>query len=150
MENDSQEYEIRRASAEDLDKILELLEPLFDSQVLLRRNPEEMQSLLKTGFVATVRFGKDGEAEVVGFCAVEVYSKKLAEIQCLGVSPTHRTQGLGRKLVQRCVDVAKEKGVMEVMAISSSEKFLQDLGFDYSLPQQKRALFFQIRKRGEN
>ena len=36
---------------------------------------------------------------------------------------------------------------MEVMAISSSEKFLQDLGFDYSLPDQKRALFCQLRSR---
>jgi amino-acid N-acetyltransferase len=33
------------------------------------------------------------------------------------------------------------------MAISSSDKFLQNLGFDYSLPDQKRALFYQLRTR---
>ncbi|MEM6473811.1 MAG: N-acetylglutamate synthase, partial [Planctomycetota bacterium] len=31
--------------------------------------------------------------------------------------------------------------------ISSSESFLQNCGFDYSLPDQKRALFFQLRPR---
>jgi amino-acid N-acetyltransferase len=38
---------------------------------------------------------------------------------------------------------------MEVMAISSSEDFLAKIGFNYALPDQKRALFFQLRSREE-
>jgi amino-acid N-acetyltransferase len=78
-----------------------------------------------------------------------VYSKKLAEIQNLVVNAEHRRHGIGARLVNSCVDLAKNRGVMEVMAISSSESFLQDLGFDYSLPDQKRALFMQLRSRDE-
>ncbi len=33
---------------------------------------------------------------------------------------------------------------MEVMAISSSDEFLREIGFDYSLPEQKKALFYEV------
>ena len=35
------------------------------------------------------------------------------------------------------------------MAITASEGFLRKLGFDYSLPEQKRALFCQLHSRDE-
>lgn len=142
------EYKLRAAQREDLDVVMELLEPLVEVKLLLRRTIEEVETLLPTGFVAEYH-SPEATKCLVGFCAVEVYSKKLAEIQCLGVDKAHRSRGLGGLLVQRCVELAREHGVMEVMAISSSEEFLRDLGFDYSLPQQKRALFYQLRPREE-
>lgn len=144
-------YRVRPARETDLEQIMQLLMPLVDEKLLLKRNEEEVASLLPTGFVASfqpqVNSAELPDESVVGFCAVEVYSKKLAEIQCLGVHASHRSHGLGRILVQQCVDLARDRGVMEVMAISSSEQFLRDIGFDYSLPQQKRALFYQLRSR---
>lgn len=99
--------------------------------------------MMLTGFVA------EFAGEVIGFSAVEIYSKKLSEIQCLTVNPVHQGKGIGGALVRHCVELARQRGVMEVMAISASEKFLHDLGFDYALPDQKRALFFQLRSREE-
>ena len=82
----------------------------------------------------------DPPARCVGFAAVEVYSSKLAELQCLAVHPDYQRTGIGKLLVEQCVARARDLGVMEVMAISSSESFLRGCGFDYSLPDQKRAL----------
>ena len=110
---------------------------------MLRRTKAETAALMTTGFVA------EFEGEIVGFSAVEIYSKKLSEIQCLTVHPNHQGRGIGSALVKHCVELARTRGVMEVMAISSSDKFLHDLGFDYSLPDQKRALFYQLRSREE-
>ncbi|HBE66713.1 MAG TPA: N-acetylglutamate synthase [Planctomycetaceae bacterium] len=137
------DYTIRRAVEADLESVRALLEPLVVARKVLRRTRIETLALLEAAFVAEC-----GQS-IAGFCAVEIYSKKLAEIQCLVVDSEHQRQGLGGKLVQACVDLARQRGVMEVMAISASEKFLQDLGFDYSLPDQKRALFFQLRSRDE-
>ena len=134
---------IRPATEADLPKVLALLRPFVEQRKLLRRTRAETAALLATGFVA------DQEGEIVGFSSVEIYSKKLAEIQCLAVKEGYQGQGLGSDLVRCCVELARERGIMEVMAISSSEKFLQDLGFDYSLPDQKRALFYQLRTREE-
>jgi amino-acid N-acetyltransferase len=136
-------YSIRPASEHDLDAVLALLRPFVEQRKVLRRTRAETAALLPTGFVA------EHAAQVIGFSAVEIYSKKLSEIQCLTVCQAHQGRGIGGTLVKHCVELARQRGVMEVMAISSSEKFLHDLGFDYSLPDQKRALFYQLRSRDE-
>lgn len=136
-------YEIRPACAEDLGSVHGLLKPFVDQKMILRRTKAELLALISTGFVAVY------QDEVVGFSSVEIYSKKLSEIQCLAVSHNHQGKGLGGALVAHCVRLARQRGVMEVMAISSSDKFLIDQGFDYSLPNQKKALFIQLRSREE-
>ncbi|MEM7479245.1 MAG: GNAT family N-acetyltransferase [Planctomycetota bacterium] len=141
------EYVVRPASADDLVGVVSLLQPYIDQELLLRRSEVETAALLPTGFVAVYHAQQGEVPEIVGFCAIEIYSKKLSEIQCLAVSDAHRSHGLGGILVGKCIDLANQRGVMEVMAISSSEDFLQRLGFDYSLPKQKRALFYQLRDR---
>lgn len=137
------DYQIRPAHLDDLIAVGALLRPFVEQRKILRRTKLETTALLDTGFVAEV------DGEVVGFSSVEIYSKKLSEIQCLVVHDAFQGRGLGGALVKQCVELARQRGVMEVMAISSSEKFLQDLGFDYSLPNQKRALFYQLRSREE-
>lgn len=141
------DYTVRAADAEDLNGIVAVLEPYVQNEVLLRRSETEISDLIGTGFVA-VHQSKSGPV-IVGFCSVEIYSKKLAEILCLAVDGRHQGHGIGGLLVQECIALAKAKGVMEVMAISSSEQFLHSLGFDYTLPHQKRALFYPLRDRAE-
>lgn len=136
-------YSVRAAKPEDLAAIHALLKIFVDQKMILRRTKAELQALMTTGFVAVF------QDEVVGFASVEIYSKKLSEIQCLAVNQNHQGKGLGGALVAHCVQLARQRGVMEVMAISSSDKFLIDQGFDYSLPNQKKALFIQLRSREE-
>lgn len=136
-------YRIRPAIESDLHSVFELLRPFVEQRKVLRRTRAETVALMTTGFVA------EWAGEVIGFSAVEIYSKKLSEIQCLTVRPDHQGKGIGGALVKLCVELARQRGVMEVMAISASEKFLHDLGFDYALPDQKRALFYQLRSRDE-
>ena len=134
---------IRQAVPADADAIIKLMQPYVQQRLLLARSVAEVIELTQHGFVA---IGGDDQA-VIGFSAIEVYSSKLAELQCLAVSGKFRSSGIGRALVQCCVDRARSLDVMEVMAISSSENFLQACGFDYSLPDQKKALFFQLHPR---
>lgn len=103
---------------------------------------------MANGYVAEVT-DPSGAKSIVGFSAVEIYSRKLGEIQCLAVAEGYQGNGIGTALVKACVDRAREKGILEVMAISASEGFLRQLGFDYSLPEQKRALFCQLHSRDE-
>jgi amino-acid N-acetyltransferase len=125
------------ATAKDLRAVNAFLQPFVDQEFLLPRTRDELKHLLKHAFVARWR------RKVVGFAAVEIYSRKLAEIQCLAVHPEFQRMGIGRRLVQACVRRAKELKVLELMAISASDAFLKECGFDYSLPKQKRALFVQ-------
>ena len=125
------------ATSKDIRAVNNFLQPFVDQEFLLPRTRDELIHLLKHAFVARWR------RKVVGFAAVEIYSRKLAEIQCLAVHPEFQRMGIGRRLVTACVRRAKELKVLELMAISASDAFLKDCGFDYSLPKQKRALFVE-------
>ncbi len=143
---------IRQASPADALAIHALMRPYVMQHLLLARTEAEVIELTRHGFVAVrvedIESDEDEEeAELVGFSAVEIYSPKLAELQCLAVHHRYQGTGVGRSLVRHCVERAKSLNVMEVMAISSSEKFLQGCGFDFSLPDQKKALFCQLRPR---
>jgi amino-acid N-acetyltransferase len=81
----------------------------------------------------------------VGFAALEIYSAKLAEIRSLAVHDNFQGRGIGKSLVQKCVDLAVKRNILEVMAITSSEGFFQACGFDFTLPGEKKALFMQTR-----
>ncbi len=135
--------EFRQGTNRDVQAVSNFLKPFVYERKLLRRTRSELELLVPSGFVA------EADGKVVGFSAVEIYSRKLAEIQCLAVEPKFQGHGLGSELVRRCVELARQRGVMEVLAISSSDSFLQKLGFNYSLPDQKRALFCQLRSRDE-
>lgn len=127
--------DIREATPDDLGKLCEFVRPFVEAKYLLPRTDAELATLLKHGFVAESGGG------MVGFAAIEIYSRKLAEIQCLAVAPSFQRQGIGHRLVELCVERARRENIVEVMTITASEKLFQDLGFDYSLPNQKRALF---------
>ncbi|MFK8111302.1 MAG: GNAT family N-acetyltransferase [Rubripirellula sp.] len=122
------------------------MRPYVMQRLLLSRTEAEIIELTRHGFVASQVQG-DTESHLVGFSAIEVYSAKLAELQCLAVHHDFQGSGVGRALVQSCVQRARDLNVMEILAISSSETFLQGCGFDYSLPDQKKALFCQLRPR---
>lgn len=120
-----------------LESVLNFLTPFMNDKDILPRTSVELELLLRHAFVATI------SNQIVGFVALELYSKKLAEIQCLAVSKDHRRMGIGRQLVRCCVERATKEKVREVMAITATDELFQNCGFDYALPGQKRALFVQ-------
>lgn len=132
-----EEFKIETATNEDLADVQAFLMPFMDGEKLLRRTSIQLELMLKHGFKAV-----SGD-RIVGFCALEIYSKKLAELQCLAVDNDFRRNGVGRELVRHCIERAREEKVLELMAISSSDEMFKACGFDYSLPNQKRALFIQ-------
>jgi N-acetylglutamate synthase-like GNAT family acetyltransferase len=137
---------VRPARSNDIPEIAELIEPFVDDGKLLARTYDEFDELLPNFFVAIAE-EDDGyhEPRILGCAALEIYSPKLAEIRSLAVSKDAQGRGVGKMLVDACVQRARERGILEVMAITSSDGFFQACGFDYTLPGAKRALFLQTR-----
>ncbi len=133
-------YTLRMARAEDADGITQLIQSYVDEGKLLARTLGEIDELLPSLFVAVTDDG-----EILGCAALEIYSPKLAEIRSLAVSSNAQGLGIGRRLVNACVERARLRNVLEVMAVTSSDGFFQSCGFDYTLPGEKRALFLQTR-----
>lgn len=130
---------IRPASKDDIPALEKLIDEFVKANRLLPRTSGELQDLIPFGFVACL------DDRLVGFAALEIYSSKLAEIRSLAVDPQIQRSGIGKQLVASCVELAKSRNVLEVMAITSTEAFFQSCGFDFTLPGEKKALFIQTR-----
>ncbi|APZ95371.1 GNAT family N-acetyltransferase [Fuerstiella marisgermanici] len=131
---------VRPATCDDLPALESLIAEFVKANRLLPRTPDELQDLVPFGFVAC------HGTRLVGFAALEIYSSKLAEIRSLAVLPDMQNKGLGKQLVQACVDLAHSRNILEVMAITSSDEFFRNCGFDFTLPGEKKALFIQTRE----
>ena len=131
----SSSVEIRPVRREDLAGLADFIQPFVSEGRLLPRTTEELEELVYNGFVAKV------DGRLIGFAALEIYSRKLAEIRSLAVIPEFQGKGVGRLLVEECVERARKRDILEVMAITSSEVFFRNCGFDFTLPGEKKALF---------
>ncbi len=128
---------VRPAQPGDEQQVADFIHPFVEQAKLLPRTEDELDELIGNGFLAVA-----GD-RIVGFAALEIYSKKMAEIRSLATAPEVRRLGIGKRLIQACVQRAKEANVLEVMAITSSEDFFRSCGFDFTLPGEKKALFLQ-------
>jgi len=140
MEGESASALVRPMARRDFGSVSKLIQPFVDQGILLPRTRQELLALLPHAFVAV-----DGAGRVVGFSALEIYSSKLAEVRSLVVSNEWQGKGLGRQLVDACVQCARSHNVLEVMAITSNEEFFKRCGFDFTLPGEKKALFITTR-----
>lgn len=111
-------------------------------RALIRRYPRKLLQhplpFWKDFFVAYV------SGKIVGCCALEVYSKKIAEVRSLVVAPQARRQGIGRRLVAECLKVGRRQKVREILVITASEKLFKKIGFR-TFNEQRTALLKVLR-----
>jgi N-acetylglutamate synthase-like GNAT family acetyltransferase len=131
---------VRPARGSDIRPLAALIAPFVERKLLLPRTIDELALLLPNYFVA------EDTGKLVGCAALEIYSSKLAEVRSLVVVPEYQGHGVGKRLVEACINRAREEQILEVMAITSSEEFFRSCGFDFTLPGEKKALFLQTRE----
>lgn len=137
--SESKNVTIRPAEQRDCTALVPFIHAFVEQQKLLPRTETEVNELVEHGFVA------ECDGRIVGFSALEIYSSKMAEIRSLAVDASLQGCGIGRKLVDACVELARSEDILEVMAITSSDEFFQSCGFDFTLPGEKKALFIHTR-----
>lgn len=82
--------------------------------------------------------------ELVGCCALQIYSKRMAEVRSLAVHPDFQDRGVASKLVDCCTQRAKKRGIREVFAVTSQIAFFEKLGFA-TFRKEKTAMFLERR-----
>ncbi len=124
---------IRPAAPKDFSKIKALIR-LYPDRLMQNPLPK-----LREFFVAQVR------GEIAGCCALEVYSRRLAEVRSLAVAPGFQRRGIGTALVKACLHRAKRHGIHEVLSISAAVGLFGALGFA-TFNRQKYGLFKVLKK----
>jgi amino-acid N-acetyltransferase len=68
--------------------------------------------------------------QVVGCCAVTIIWADLAEVRSLAVDGRHIGRGIGRQLVEWCVEEARRLHIRKLMSLTYEQRFFEKLGFE--------------------
>ncbi|MDQ3621551.1 MAG: amino-acid N-acetyltransferase [Verrucomicrobiota bacterium] len=123
----SNEYQqIRRVLKKDVRAIMSLIRQSIDSEELVKRTRSDILAHLEDYWVMEI------DRSLVACVAVHLYSEAhQAEIACLYVHKNHEGQGYGRKMMAFAEQLATEKGVKQLFALSTQafNYFQQKGGF---------------------
>jgi amino-acid N-acetyltransferase len=72
---------------------------------------------------------REDEGPIIGVVALHVSWDDLGEIRSLVVAPEHKGQGLGRRLVESCLEEARQLGLRQVFVLTASPNFFARFGF---------------------
>ena len=88
-------------------------------------------------------FVAEHRGAIVGCCALQVYSRRLAEVRSLAVHPDYRGRGIAARLVEACRTRGRERRVRQMLAVTSEPGFFEAHGFTVH-PGWKTALFADL------
>lgn len=115
---------IRRAHMGDVKGIHALLMACAVKGQLLPRALSHLYRHIRDFYVAQTPDGR-----LVGCCALAPTWENLAEICSLVVDESIRRQGLGRRIVEQCINDCRILGLSKVFALTYQEEFFKHLGF---------------------
>jgi len=114
---------IRKATIHDAPKMKELINFFADRGDLLPRSLNQLYEDIRDFFVVEVN------ERILGTCALHVNWGDLAEVKALVVDEELQGKGLGKQLVQACLDEARALGISRVFALTYKPSFFKKLGF---------------------
>ncbi|OQY19212.1 MAG: GNAT family N-acetyltransferase [Desulfobacteraceae bacterium 4572_35.1] len=114
---------IRKAHIDDATAIQKLLVEYASHGLMLSRSLAEIYQAIRSFYVI------EQHNKIVGIVSLQIWWLDLAEVRSLVVTDELSGQGCGRKLVQLCLDEAKELGLKRVFALTYQEEFFSRLGF---------------------
>jgi len=114
---------IRKAKTGDVPDMQKLINFFADRGELLPRSLNQLYEDIRDFFVA------EEEGRLIGTCALHVNWGDLAEVKALVVDKEFQGKGLGKQLVQTCLDEAQALGISRVFALTYKPDFFHRLGF---------------------
>ena len=138
--------ELRPARIDDVAGILELLQPLEEAGVLVRRSRERLETEIERFYLME----RDGMA--IATAALYAYpAEGMAELACFAVHPEYRSRGRGALLLERMEVMARQRGLSRLFVLTTqTAHWFRERGFEPApladLPMAKQALYNYQRK----
>ena len=116
--------ELVKATLSDIPEMQALVTGEVKDGIILNRTEDEVATNIRSYVLA-----KD-EDKLVGYTALHIHSKRLAEIRSLIVDEAYRGQNVGKRMVDFTLREAKELGVEEdVLVLTYLPQFFEKLNF---------------------
>lgn len=138
--------QIRRATINDIGGILELIRPLEQQGILVRRSREQLEMEIDK-FTIIQR-----DNTTIACAALYPFpEEKIGEMACVAVHPGYRSSSRGEVLLERIAAQAKQSGLSKLFVLTTrSIHWFQERGFtpvDIDLlPESKKQLYNYQRK----
>ncbi|EFP2196587.1 amino-acid N-acetyltransferase [Escherichia coli] len=138
--------QIRRATINDIGGILELIRPLEQQGILVRRSREQLEIEIDK-FTIIQR-----DNTTIACAALYPFpEEKIGEMACVAVHPDYRSSSRGEVLLERIAAQAKQSGLSKLFVLTTrSIHWFQERGFtpvDIDLlPESKKQLYNYQRK----
>ena len=128
--------EIRQATLNDIAGILELIKPLEQQGLLVKRSGEKLEMDINDYIVIE----RDGL--IIGCTALHIINNKSAEIACLAVHVDYQKSSRGNKLLSYLIDKAEQINIEQLFVLSTQTmQWFIERGFQItdidSLPEQR-------------
>jgi amino-acid N-acetyltransferase len=114
---------IRKAQIQDIKQIQGLINYFAQQDLMLPRSLNELYESLRDFWVAEER------GRIIGCAALHISWDNLAEIKSLAVAKNKQRHGLGKELVNACIEEAKELGARRVFVLTYKNEFFRKFGF---------------------
>jgi len=125
---------LRKASIKDIKKIHSIINASASSGEMLPRSLGELYDNMRDYFVY------EDKGKVLGTCALHICWEDLAEIRSLCVADSSRKKGIGRMLVDVCIEEAKQLNIPRIFLLTYQDTFFTKCGFIFvdkkELPQK--------------
>lgn len=138
--------QIRRATINDIGGILELIRPLEQQGILVRRSREQLEMEIDK-FTIIQR-----DNTTIACAALYPFpEEKIGEMACVAVHPDYRSSSRGEVLLERIAAQAKQSGLSKLFVLTTrsihwfQERGFTPVGIDL-LPESKKQLYNYQRK----
>jgi amino-acid N-acetyltransferase len=116
---------IRKAIIGDVGRIQALVNHYASKETMLGLSLSEIYDQIRDFTVA-----EGPRRTLIGVCALHVIWDDLAEIRSLAVDPKIRRRGVGRSLVEHCLEEARGLQIPKVFALTYQAEFFRRIGFE--------------------
>jgi amino-acid N-acetyltransferase len=121
-QNPADEVVVRRARTSDVPGIKGLVD-IYAGRILLEKNLVNIYEAVQEFWVAEV------DGELIGCGALHVLWADLGEVRTVAVHPKVRGRGVGHRIVERLLDVARELRLQRIFVLTFEVEFFARHGF---------------------
>ncbi len=138
--------QVRKAHIDDIGGILDLIHPLEEEGILVRRSREQLEQEIGKFTI----IDKDGL--IIGCAALYPYlDEEMAEMACVAIHPDYRDGNRGLSLLNHMKHLARDQGIKQMFVLTTHslhwfrEQGFYEIGVE-GLPVAKKMLYNYQRK----
>lgn len=113
---------LRKAGLKDARQIYKLINYYAKKNIMLPRTLNAVCEGIRDFWVYD-------DGKILGCAALHIYSDDLAEVKSLAVDSSRHKKGIGGRLLEVCLDEAKDLGIKKVFVLTLVPGFFKKFGF---------------------